>query len=99
VRRQARADANQPAIVAALRKCGFAVWHTHREGNGFPDLTIAKPGWTKLVEIKDGSKPPSARKLTPDEAAFHSMWPDEVLILETVEDVLKLNERFINEAA
>lgn len=98
MRRRARVDANQPAIVATLRQCGFAVAHCHTVGNGFPDLVIARRGWTGLVEIKDADKPPSARKLTPDEAEFHAKWPGEIFILESIEDVLKLNERFINEA-
>jgi hypothetical protein len=51
-----------------------------------------------LVEVKDSSKPPSARKLTPDEADFHAKWPGEIFVIESVDDVLKLNERFINEA-
>lgn len=97
MRRAAKADANQPIIVAALRRCGFVVAHCHTVGGGFPDLVIARRGWTGLVEVKDGSKPPSARKLTPDEAEFHAKWPGEIYILETVEDVLKLNERFISE--
>ena len=33
-----------------------------------------------------------------NEAEFHAKWPGEIFILESVEDVLKLNERFINEA-
>lgn len=99
MRRQARADANQPNIVAALRRCGFVVAHCHTVGGGFPDLVISRNGWTGLVEVKDGDKPPSARKLTKDEADFHQKWPGEIFIVESVEDVLKLNERFINEAA
>jgi hypothetical protein len=96
--RKARVDANQATITATLRRCGFAVAHAHTLGKGFPDLVIARRGWTGLVEVKDGSKPPSARRLTPDEADFHAKWPGEIFIIECVEDVLKLNERFINEA-
>jgi hypothetical protein len=96
--RKARVDANQPVIVATLRRCGFAVAHTHTLGKGFPDLCISRRGWTGLVEVKDSSKPPSARKLTPDEASFHAKWPGEIFVIESVDDVLKLNERFINEA-
>jgi hypothetical protein len=96
--RKARVDQNQPLIVATLRRCGFAVAHTHIIGKGFPDLCISRRGWTGLVEVKDSSKPPSARRLTPDEIDFHARWQDEILILESIDDVLKLNERFINEA-
>jgi hypothetical protein len=96
--RKARVDANQPLIVATLRRCGFAVAHTHTIGKGFPDLCISRKGWTGLVEVKDSAKPPSARRLTPDEHKFHQEWPGEIFVIESVDDVLKLNERFINEA-
>lgn len=96
--RKARVDANQPVIVATLRRCGFAVAHTHTIGKGFPDLVIARNGWTGLVEVKDADKPPSARRLTNDEYDFHQKWPGEIFIIESVDDVLKLNDRFIKEA-
>ena len=94
MRRAAKADANQPVIVAALRRCGFVVAHCHTVGGGFPDLVIARNGRTGLVEIKDGNKPPSARKLTSDEADFHNKWPDKIPIIESVDDVLKLHAEF-----
>jgi hypothetical protein len=63
----ARIDANQPAIVAAIRKMGATVLHLHTIGKGAPDILIGYQGKNALVELKDGAKPPSARKLTPDE--------------------------------
>lgn len=85
-----KVDANQAVIVAALRAYGFAVAHTYEVGGGFPDLVIALRGWLGLVEIKDGSKPPCARKLTPDEARFHALWPTKIYIIESVADVDRL---------
>jgi hypothetical protein len=41
-----------------------------------------------LMEIKDGAKPPSARKLTPKQRAFHEWWPGEIHIVETVDQAL-----------
>lgn len=74
VRRAARIDANQPAIVEALRQLGAFVQPLHMVGQGCPDLLVAFRGQTLLVEIKDGSKPPSERRLTPDQQIWHSRW-------------------------
>lgn len=38
-----------------------------------------------LIEVKDGSKAPSKRKLTADQAEWHKRWP--VAVVERVEDV------------
>ena len=85
--RAAKVDANQTLIVYAFRTLGCEVAHTHMVGKGFPDIVVKCCG-VRLVEIKDGAKPPSARKLTEAEAAFHETWP--VHIVETVGDVVRL---------
>ena len=66
MRRAARADANQPEIVEALRSIGCHVEHTHQL-KGLFDILVGYRGKLFIMEIKDGSKPPSATKLTPDE--------------------------------
>ena len=86
-RRAARVDANQTAIVKAFRKLGFSVSITSALGNGFPDIAIAKNYRTRLVEIKDGDKPPSARQLTADELTFANNWRDIIIICESLDDV------------
>lgn len=85
-----RIDSNQPDIVQALRGVGATVTPTHELGKGFPDLAIGFRGVTYLAEIKDGSKPPSKRKLTPDEQKWHETWRGQVAIIETVDQALKL---------
>lgn len=70
----ARTDANQKAIVDALRKIGCKVYVSSSFGQGFPDLIVGCGGRLCLLEVKDGSKPPSARKLTPDQVKFHADW-------------------------
>ena len=67
--RAAKADANQGEIVQALRQMGASVQHTHQLGQGAPDAICGYKGVNLLIEIKDGGKPPSKRKLTPDEQA------------------------------
>lgn len=85
-----RVDANQPEIVARLREVGASVTPTHEIGRGFPDLAVGFRGITYLVEVKDGSKPPSKRRLTPDEQEWHETWRGQVAIIETVDDALRL---------
>ena len=74
MRRAARTVAKQSAIVDALRDMGATVVLTHQVGQGFPDAICGWRGRTLLLEVKDGSKPPSKRRLTPDQEIFHSWW-------------------------
>ena len=63
--RAARTDSNQSTIVRALESAGASVTLLHRVGEGCPDLLIADSGQWGLIEVKDGSRPPSQRKKTP----------------------------------
>ena len=90
MRRAARIDANQPEIVAALRGVGAAVQPLHTVGKGCPDLLVSHRMKTFLIEIKDGAKPPSARRLTQDQIEWHDAWRDTVHIVETVADALRV---------
>jgi hypothetical protein len=66
MRRAAKVDRNQPEIIAALRKAGAHVIPTHQLKNAF-DCLVFYCGRTMVVEIKDGTKPPSAQRLTDGE--------------------------------
>lgn len=90
VRRTARIDENQPALVALARKLGASVWITSSLGKGAPDVVLGLPSGNVLVEIKDGSKPPSRRQLTPDEQEFHAKWRGPIAVVETADDMMKL---------
>ena len=80
-----RVDANQSDIVDVLRSYGFNVYSLATVGSGMPDLLVGYQGVTYLIEVKDGSKPPSARKLTDDEAEWHATWSGgKVVVLESV---------------
>jgi hypothetical protein len=85
--RPRRIDANQVAIVEAFRKAGASVMHMHTLGKGCPDLAIGFGGLTMLVEVKDGSKPPSQQKLTSDEKEFFRTWTGGVRIVKDEKDV------------
>ena len=90
MRRAAKADRNQPEIVAAFRKLGATVQHLHSIGGGCPDIAAGFRGLNYLIEIKDGEKPPSGQKLTPDEAEWHDTWEGQVAIVRSVDDVVRL---------
>ena len=83
MRRAARVDWNQAQIVLALRKAGAFVQHLHTVGSGCPDLLVSWRGQVLLMEVKDGRLPPSARKLTPDEQAWHDAWTGPPVYLIT----------------
>jgi hypothetical protein len=84
-----KADDNQAQLVKQMRKIpGLKVRHTHTIGQGFPDVVVSFRGVNYLFEIKDPSKPPSARKLTEDEQKFHDEWTGQVAVVETIEDVM-----------
>lgn len=85
-----KVDANQPEIVSAFRRLGCSVAHCHTVGDGFPDIAVGLNGLTYLVEIKDGAKAPSARKLTKPEQEFHEAWQGHICIVNSVDDVLAL---------
>jgi hypothetical protein len=63
---------------------------THAVGQGFPDLVVSFRGRNILIEIKDGSKPPSARRLTPDQKEFHESWDGELYVVESAEQAIKV---------
>ena len=88
--RAAKADANQGEIVQALRQMGASVQHLHTVGAGCPDLLVGFRGVNLLVEVKDGEKVPSKRKLTPDEERWHDNWRGQVAIVESVDDAVAL---------
>lgn len=84
-----RIDANQPEIVQELREAGVSIQHLHSVGHGCPDILAGFRGQNYLFEIKDGNKPPSKRKLTPDEEEWHLSWNGQVIVIHSAEDALK----------
>ena len=90
-RRAARVDANQTQIVEALRKCGATVQPLHTVGAGVPDLLVGYRGRTALVEVKDGARPPSERRLTADQQTWHGQWQGGTLaVVCDVESALRV---------
>ncbi len=86
--RAAKVDRNQSEIVYALRKIGATVQHLHTIGQGCPDICVGWNGKNFLFEIKDSEKPPSQRKLTGPESAWHKAWKGQVCIVTSAQDAL-----------
>jgi len=81
-----RSDANRGLIVDALRKAGVKVYDL-----GEPlDLLTGYRGVLSLLEVKDGGRKPSERRLRLSQQAFFDEWHDyPIFKVETVEEALK----------
>ncbi|ADO14413.1 endonuclease [Acinetobacter phage AB1] len=88
--RAAKIDANQPEIVAALRKIGCTVQILSSVGKGCPDILVGYRGKNFLLEIKDGAKPVSAQKLTPDQIEWHDLWNGQVNVVNCVDQAIQV---------
>lgn len=89
MRRAARTDGNQNAVVEALRKAGVSVQPLHQVGDGCPDLLCGLRGVNLLLEIKDGSLPPSRRALTPAQVKWHAEWRGQRVVVESPMEALR----------
>lgn len=93
MRKHGRVDANQEAIVDALRAIGVSVFVTSDLGNGFFDVIAGYRGRTFGLEIKDGRKPLSRRQLTEDEQRFRANWSGQWHIVNSAEEAVRYAER------
>jgi hypothetical protein len=82
MRRAAKVDANQAAIVDALRRCCVQV-----EPIGKPvDLLICHRGETALMEVKN---PDGRDQLTKDQIEFMARWPGKVHVVRSVDEAIR----------
>ena len=91
--RAGKVDANQVEITEALRAAGYSVLICSNLGRGVPDLLaggVDKSGTVRcwLLEIKDGNKRPSARRLTPDQVKWHAAWKGQKAVVSSVAEAL-----------
>jgi len=66
-----RTDANQSAIVSALRAVGASVVDLSAVGKGCPDLLVGFRGRTYLLEVKNKA---GRNRLTADQDVFLAWW-------------------------
>lgn len=89
MRRAARTDANQDAIVTALRAAGATVQPLSSVGKGCPDLLVGFRGDNHLLECKDGRKTPGNRPLTDDQETWIEGWRGAVCVVLSPDDALR----------
>ena len=90
-RRAPKKDDNHHQIVAVFERLGA---HTEDVSmvEEFCDIIVTRAAKVAMVEIKDGAKTPSRRKLTPGEVKFKDRWVaagGTWVLIETIDDVIK----------
>lgn len=93
MRRAARVDENQAAIVKALKAAGCGVVDLSAVGGGVPDLLVHPPTFPDcrmavLLEVKNPAKPKRDQQLTPDQVKFHEAWKGWLYVVRTVDEAL-----------
>ena len=82
MRRAARKDDNQGAVVEALKRVGVSV-----EVIGRPvDLLICCRGVTSVMEVKNEE---GRDRLTADQVRFIERWPGKVHVVRTPEEAVR----------
>ena len=90
MRRAAKVDANHTQVVMALQAAGATVQSLAAVGQGVPDLLVGFQGKTLLMEVKDGQKPPSHRRLTEQQITWHGAWRGgPIAVVDGVEAALR----------
>jgi hypothetical protein len=82
VRRAAKTDSNQAAIVKALKSIGVSVVYIKKP----VDLLICHKGETALMEVKN---PDGKDQLTRDQIEFLARWPGKVHVVRTVDEAIR----------
>ncbi|MFL5409475.1 MAG: hypothetical protein ACJ79O_26960 [Myxococcales bacterium] len=83
MRRAAKRDDSEAAIVQALEQGGWAVSRVNGIP-GFPDLIVARGGEMHLIECKTKNG-----TLTEAQEEFHRLWTGPpILVFRSVEDVV-----------
>lgn len=87
-----RVDANQLAVINALRAAGCGVADLSGCGRGIPDLLVHAPGFPEcrfavLMEVKN--KKGRGNKLTPSQTKFHAEWKGYIYRVTSPAEALK----------
>lgn len=77
----AEVDANQKAIVGALRRAGATVQLLHRGGEGCADALAGYRRRNVLFEINGGMMTPSARKLNDVQVEWRTVCRGQVAVV------------------
>ena len=89
--RAKRVDDNHKAMVAHIRRLpGASVLDLSAVGNGCGDILVGWKGKNILIEIKDGEKTPSRRRLTKDQEYFHANWAGQITVVKNLKELWNL---------
>lgn len=85
-----RVDDNHAKVISEFRALvpEASVFDLSGAGRGVADLLVGLAGFNYLFEVKDGSKPPSARKLTKAQQEFHSGWKGQILTIHNANQMV-----------
>ena len=95
MKRAARTDNNHKEISVAFMSLGWSVLDIHQIPN-CADILVGKWNHSIVIEIKDGSKPPSKQKLTQGEIKFRDRWRGDYRIITCLQDVIDLDQEYKN---
>jgi hypothetical protein len=84
MRRAAKVDANQGAIVAALRKAGATVQHLHTVGDDCPDLLIGYRSRNYIIEVKIPGE-----KMRDGQIEWMQNWRGSARIARSIDEALR----------
>lgn len=87
--RAARKDSNHNEIANYFLNHGASVGDLSQVKR-LCDLVVGFRGINELVEVKDGSKPPSQQKLTPGEQQFHDRHRGTISVITNLEEAKQL---------
>lgn len=88
---QHRKDGNHDKMLLLARGIFMCVEDWHNQDVGFDLLVKTYGGTVRMVEIKDGSLPPSRRRLTPKEEMMAARWGDVFAVAETEDDLRRIS--------
>lgn len=85
MRRAAKVDNNQSAIVARFRELYCSVQDLSSVGAGVPDLLVGCMGVNLLGEVKSAKG-----KKTPAQVDWHRLWRGQACVVRSVEEATDL---------
>ena len=94
MRLAARKDDNHKEISLTFERLGWSVLDIYQIPN-CADIIVGKWNHSIVIEIKDGSKPPSKRKLTQGEISFRDRWRGDYRIVTCIQDVIDIDLEYM----
>lgn len=87
-------DRNEPDVIAWLERRGHLV--EQLAGKDVPDLLVCIGGRIVLIEVKDGARVASERRLRPGQAEFRRRWTRKgapVFVVQSTAELAAVVER------